>query len=78
MNQTGTIADRIRTTRLARGMTRTELAAKCEVREITIQRWETGANHPLGKYLSRLAAALDVSPLWLLGDPNGDKTEVAA
>lgn len=76
MNQT--IGQRIRTARLERDLSVTQLAARCDVRERTVIRWENDDNVPMGKYLRTLAEALDVSPLWLLGDPNGDPQEMAA
>jgi transcriptional regulator with XRE-family HTH domain len=72
------MAHRIREMRLERGLTISQLADACAVSERTIIRWENGTNVPAGRYLTTLASALEVSPLWLLGDPNGDKTEVAA
>lgn len=75
MNETRTMGQRIRSARLERGLSVTQLAALCDVRERTVVRWENDDNVPLGKYLRVLAGALDVSPLWLLGDPDGDAAE---
>jgi transcriptional regulator with XRE-family HTH domain len=72
------MAARIRKQRLSRGLTIGQLANGCAVSERTIIRWENGDNVPAGRYLATLASALDVSPLWLLGDPNGEPTAEAA
>jgi transcriptional regulator with XRE-family HTH domain len=66
---------RIRDTRHARDMNKTELAHRCGVTERTVVRWENGDNIPQGKYLIEVARVLGVDTAWLL-EPDGD--EVAA
>jgi transcriptional regulator with XRE-family HTH domain len=77
MNRTS-MAKRIRQMRLERGLTISQLAHRCAVSERTIIRWEKGTNVPAGRYLTTLASALEVSPLWLLGDGNDSPVETAA
>jgi transcriptional regulator with XRE-family HTH domain len=64
----------IRQRRFELGMTLDEVAQKVGVHNSTVQRWETGKIDNLGRdKISSLAAALQVSPEYLLGwtdDPN--------
>ena len=46
--------------RIEAGMTQAELAAKLDVPQPQIAKWETGARHPKVENLARIAAALGV------------------
>jgi len=72
------IASRIRETRQAAGLSKTELAEHCQVSSRTIQRWETGRTRPRGcAEAMRLAEALGVEFGWLVSG-EGPKTLEAA
>ena len=60
--------DRLQAAREAIGLTREELATKLELSSpVRIRLWETGLERPRPRFVPRLAAALDVEPLRLLG-----------
>ena len=58
---------RLRTQRLARGLSQRQLGDLVGVSHHQIQRYESGANG-IGARLARLAAALDVEPIFFLKD----------
>lgn len=46
--------------RIEAGMTQAELAARLDVPQPQIAKWETGARHPKVENLAKIAAALNV------------------
>jgi transcriptional regulator with XRE-family HTH domain len=65
-----TVGERIRAARVEKGLSQTDLASACSVREATVVRWETNRHAPSGRYLANLAIALDRPMAWLIGgDP---------
>ncbi|MBM7835911.1 helix-turn-helix domain-containing protein [Clostridium sardiniense] len=71
------IMNRIQSRRLELQLSYQDLASKTNMSKSTLQRYETGSikNMPVDK-LGIIAAALDVSPLWLLG-LNEDNNELS-
>ncbi len=68
------IMNRIQSRRLELKLSYQDLASKTNMSKSTLQRYETGSikNMPVDK-LGVIAAALDVSPIWLLGFDNSNK-----
>ncbi|WP_100500241.1 helix-turn-helix transcriptional regulator [Geodermatophilus chilensis] len=65
--------DRLQAAREAMGLTREELATKLELSSpARIRVWEMGLERPRPRYVPRLAAALGVDPVYLLGVDSGD------
>ena len=64
---THSIGDRLRTLRESKGMTQDDLAEVTGMNRVTIAKYETGKIEPKSKSLSKLAAALDVSTDFLIG-----------
>jgi transcriptional regulator with XRE-family HTH domain len=65
-------AQRLRATRVARGLTQTHLAAMVDVHVSRISYLETrAARNPRFQISMALAAALDVDPRWLLSPTPG-------
>lgn len=63
-----TLTDIMRIRRRELGLTLEEVAQRVGVNRATVQRWETGAIKNLGRdKIAALAAALQVSPEYLLG-----------
>lgn len=63
-----TLPDIMRIRRRELGLTLEEVAQRVGVNRATVQRWETGAIKNLGRdKIAALAAALQVSPEYLLG-----------
>jgi transcriptional regulator with XRE-family HTH domain len=60
------IGARIRESRLAHGMSQTQLARAIEVERNSITRWETGAGLPDAINVDRLSRAFGVTADWLL------------
>ena len=56
---------RIREARQAAGLTQETLAARLDVSQPTVNRWETGDNEPGNQQIQRLAEALATVPEWL-------------
>jgi transcriptional regulator with XRE-family HTH domain len=71
-----TLGQRLRAARLARGLTQAQLATIVTVNVSYLGRLESGRSRtPSFVLLGALAAALDVSPTWLVGlapDPTGE------
>ncbi len=59
--------NRIKSARLALGMTKEELGQRCGVSAVAVHYWEIGHNKPRGKNLLALAKALGVSPAHIAG-----------
>ncbi len=70
--ETASVGARIRTRRVARGMTQDQLAAACDVSRSAVAQWETDRAGQLRGNISRIAAALDISVEHLL---HGDRLE---
>ena len=66
--------DQIRHYRKARGMTQKELGSKCGMADSAIRKYESGKVTPKWETIKRLAAALDIDPLLLIGF--GDLDEI--
>ncbi len=65
--------DRLQAAREAMGLTREDLATKLELSSpARIRVWETGLERPRPRFIPRLAAALGVEPLHLLGVDSDD------
>ncbi|WP_342051977.1 MULTISPECIES: helix-turn-helix domain-containing protein [unclassified Cupriavidus] len=65
MNESEPIGSRIVRARAAQGMSQAELATQLGVAATQVARWEKGKATPRPETLHKMAAALDVSPLWL-------------
>lgn len=61
-----TLADRLKDSRKALGLSQAQLADQCGVSQPTIANWERGGHVPRQKALHRIGACLDVEPVWLL------------
>lgn len=59
--------DRLRETRLQRGLSQEDLAKRCEMSLSQIFRIESGRSEPSGDAIARIARALEVSADFLLG-----------
>ncbi len=68
------VGQNIRTTRLAAGMTQTELGKACGISFQQIQKYENGGNRVGGSRLMQIAEALKVPPATLL--PSSQKHAV--
>lgn len=66
-----TVGERIRHTRVQKGLTQKELAAKLDVTQQGIMQWENGTRNPKPDTLRRLAEALDIS-YWKLAEDSND------
>ncbi len=64
--EVSTIAQRIRTARVVRGMTQAELAVAIRLDVRNVSRWETGLGGPRASSVKRLTKALRIAPIWLL------------
>lgn len=64
---THSIGDKLRILRESKGMTQDDLAEATGMNRVTIAKYEIGKIEPKSKSLSRLAAALDVSTDYLVG-----------
>ncbi|WP_103035506.1 helix-turn-helix domain-containing protein [Castellaniella caeni] len=58
-----TFGDRLRTTRIRRGLSQAQLARACDLSQSAISAYENGSRLP--KQAARLALALNVSLVWL-------------
>ena len=56
-----TFAELVRIVRLSRGVSQTALAARLEVSQPVVSRWESGRCAPQPETVSRIASALGVS-----------------
>lgn len=61
------IKDRINEGMTMRGLTAAELAVKAGMNKSSLSRYLSGETIPRSLAIGKLAAALDVSPAWLLG-----------
>lgn len=63
-----TVGDRIKQTRLEKGIGQTDLAVKCDISKQTLYKYETNivTNIPLSK-ITNIANALNVSEAYLMG-----------
>lgn len=75
-----TIGERIKAAREQAGITQVELGEKIGVSGVAIMRYEKNARQPRIEQLQAIAAALDVSPFYLLGDETAtmSRADVAA
>lgn len=72
------VSERIKTQRLASGLTQDQIASRVGVTRVAVSHWERGEADPNGRYLNDLAKALGVSVEWLLtGDETGTNHLVA-
>lgn len=73
-----TPGDRIKNRRIELGMTLEELGKRVGVGKSTVRKWETGyiANMRRDK-IAKLAEALDVSPLYIMGIESPEENEPA-
>ncbi len=60
------LSDRIKATRLNKGMSQAELATAAQVSQPTVANWESGSHVPRSTVLDRISDALDVETDWLL------------
>lgn len=67
-----TTGERIRKARKAKGLTQTALGSILKVSQATVGQYETNPNPPKLETLSRIAEALEVDPVDLIGEPEGD------
>lgn len=68
------VGDRIRQTRMARGMSQERLGQAADLDRKTVSRIETGTGSPLLDHLLRIARALNVEPALLLTPLSPDET----
>lgn len=61
-----TFAARLKRSRKAAGLTQSELANLTQVHRASVQRWEAGGDMPSALTMTRLAATLGVSVMYLL------------
>ena len=61
------IKDRLNEALRLRNMSAAELSQKCGLNKSSLSRYLTGENIPRSRAIQKMAAALDVSPVWLLG-----------
>lgn len=61
-----TFGERLRRLRLARGMDRETVAARCKCSEVSLHYWEAGRNKPTADRLVALARALRTTTDFLL------------
>ncbi len=71
-----TIGERIKSTRLAKGLTQKEVAIRCGIADSAIRKYETGKITPKVEMLERIASALEVPVTTLMGwdGPDGKIT----
>ena len=62
-----TTGERIKQSRLEKGLSQKELATVIDVKQNTISQWETGKNAVPIEMLTKLAIALSCDPNYLLG-----------
>ena len=67
MNINDKIKERLNAALELRGLSAAELAAKSGLQKSSVSRYLSGQNVPRSLALGKMAAALDVSPAWLLG-----------
>lgn len=67
MNIDYKIKERLNEALSLRGLSAAELAAKSGLQKSSVSRYLTGENVPRSLAIGKMAAALDVSPAWLLG-----------
>ena len=60
------VNERIKSRRMACGLTQDQVASRVGVTRVAVSHWERGGADPNGRYLNELAAALGVSVDWLL------------
>jgi len=72
-----TVGERIRDVRKAKKMTQSQLAAKLGVHYMVISQYESGKRKPKFETLQRVATALDVTPLYLMGLESADQESAA-
>lgn len=70
-----TFSEKLITLRAGRGWTQEQLAQQLGVTRQAVGRWEKGAGLPDAVGLTRLAAAFDVAPEWLLDEAAPDEPE---
>ncbi len=66
------IADRLRTTRQAAGLSQITLAEAIGMHDRTIRAWEAGVQVPPADAIGRISQATRRSADWILGRPDGD------
>lgn len=72
------IAERIRSTRLARGLGLVELSGKLGITNSRLANWESGLRRPRYESLNALAKELGVSVAWLSGAEDVDGSQPRA
>lgn len=73
-----TVGDRIRNTRIQKGMSQKELAEKLDITPQSIVQWENGARNPKPETLKKIAEALGVSYWRLAGDSDDPNNDIPA
>jgi len=63
----GNLQNRIKERRTELGLSQEELAKACDVSQSTVANWEGGGHIPRQATLARIAEALDIEQIWLLG-----------
>ena len=72
-----TFAERLKKTRIERGLEQTELSKKAGLAKDLIWRWENGGYGPRKWALSKVAKVLSVSPDYLLHGTSHDERDAA-
>lgn len=67
LNEMSNIGEKIKSVRLALGMTQDELAEAVSVEPASVSKWERGKTNPSARNIPRLAKTLQKSAEWLTG-----------
>ena len=70
--------DRIRKTRINRGLSQAGLAKLTGVSQPTVANWESGSHTPRKEALNRISEALEVESIWLLSGGSGPTSAASA
>lgn len=77
MDEIDQLHDRIRKTRIQKGLSQAGLAAITGVSQPTVANWESGSHIPRKAALERIGRALEVEPVWLLSGETGQASDAA-
>lgn len=63
---TSNFSERLRTARIAQGMTQDEFAIAIHGKVRSVSRWETGRANPRASAIKKITSVLKIVPIWLL------------
>jgi len=72
------VPERLKTIRLAKGLTQKQLADKCGINDANLRKYENGKQNPKIETLKKIAKALDISPLFFDNDVLDDNEFIYA